>query len=181
MRLIFLKFTVLIGFLLFGVGGMSLPVSAQENNVAPEAFSHSGLKLPRFVSLGKRQTNVRAGPGQRYPVKWVMHRKSLPVEIVLEFENWRKIRDHEGQSGWVYHTLLSGKRTALIRGEADVPVRDRTCVDDGKSRVSAYFEPMVQVGVERCDGECCYVNTDSFSGWIKRKFLWGVYEHEKFD
>lgn len=180
MRLIFFKIAVLSLLLPVCISGGS-PASFAAEGAAPEAFSHSGLPLPRFVSLGKRETNVRAGPGQKYPVKWVVHRKSLPVEVMLEFENWRKIRDHEGQEGWVYHTLLSGRRTALIRGEASAPVRGRTCVDDGKSRILAYFEPMVQVSVKSCEGECCYVSTDSFSGWMKRKFLWGVYENEKFD
>src|SRR6476619_5929968 len=74
----------------------------------------SGLPLPRFASLRSDEVNVRTGPGSRYPVDWVFKRKAMPVEIVAEYENWRKIRDWQGASGWVYHSLLSGKRSFIV-------------------------------------------------------------------
>src|SRR5919204_606278 len=74
----------------------------------------SGLPLPRFASLRSDEVNVRTGPGTRYPVDWVFKRKGMPVEIVAEFENWRKIRDWQGASGWVHQSLLTGKRSFII-------------------------------------------------------------------
>src|SRR4026209_512491 len=70
----------------------------------------SGLPLPRFASLRSDEVNVRTGPGPRYPIDWVFKRKAMPVEIVAEYENWRKIRDWQGASGWVHQSLLSGQR-----------------------------------------------------------------------
>src|SRR5579864_875220 len=67
----------------------------------------SGLPIPRFASLRSDEVNVRTGPGTRYPVDWVFKRKGMPVEIVAEYENWRKIRDWQGASGWVHQSLLS--------------------------------------------------------------------------
>ncbi len=74
----------------------------------------SGLPLPRFVSLKSDRVNVRAGPGQSHRVAWVFSRAGLPVEIVAEFENWRRIRDSDGSEGWVFHSLLSGRRTGVV-------------------------------------------------------------------
>ena len=76
--------------------------------------SVSGLPVPRFVSLKSDRVNVRAGPNKDQEVRWVYTRAGMPVEITAEFENWRRIRDWEGAEGWVYHSLLSGKRTAVV-------------------------------------------------------------------
>src|ERR1700750_1210857 len=76
--------------------------------------SSSGLPLPRYVSLKSDHVNVRAGPTKDNDVAWVYTRSGLPVEITAEFENWRRVRDSEGAEGWVYHSLLSGRRTAVI-------------------------------------------------------------------
>ena len=74
----------------------------------------TGLPLPRFVSLKSGTVNVRRGPGQDYDLLFTFVRPGLPVEITQEFDTWRKIRDSEGDEGWVYHSLLSGERTALV-------------------------------------------------------------------
>ena len=78
----------------------------------------SGLPIPRFASLRSDEVNVRTGPGSRYPVDWVFKRKAMPVEIVAEYENWRKIRDWQGASGWVHQSLLTGKRSFIIASKA---------------------------------------------------------------
>src|SRR6476619_5402212 len=74
----------------------------------------SGLPMPRFVSLKPDRVNVRGGPTRDHDVTFVYTRAGLPVEITAESENWRRIRDWEGAEGWVYHSLLSGRRTALV-------------------------------------------------------------------
>lgn len=156
-------------------GGIS---HAEQNQI----FSNSGLKLPRFVSLAKNKTNVRAGPGQKYPVKWVINRKSLPVEVILEFDHWRKIKDQEGAEGWVFHSLLSGKRTAIILGVNTVSAYEEPFEGNYEiSRVSMYLEPTSVVEIVSCEGVWCAITTSGLSGWIKRKSLWGVYETENID
>src|ERR1041384_1682003 len=96
---------IVLGVTLALVGGAAL---AAENGTA------SGLPIPRFVSLKSDKVNVRAGPTKDHDVAWVYNRAALPVEVTAEFENWRRIRDWEGAEGWGYHSLLSGKRTALV-------------------------------------------------------------------
>ena len=74
----------------------------------------TNLPVPRYVSLKSDHVNVRAGPTKDNDVAWVYTRSGLPVEITAEFENWRRVRDSEGAEGWVYHSLLSGRRTAVV-------------------------------------------------------------------
>src|SRR3569832_793597 len=74
----------------------------------------SGLPIPRVGSLKSDRVNVRGGPNKDQDVRWVYTRAGMPVEVTAEFENWRRIRDWEGAEGWVYHSLLSGKRTAVV-------------------------------------------------------------------
>ena len=74
----------------------------------------SGLPIPRFVSLKAGRVNVRVGPGEDYKVSWVFTKPALPVEVIQEFDTWRRIRDSDGAVGWVFHSLLSGKRTAVV-------------------------------------------------------------------
>src|ERR687884_278752 len=76
--------------------------------------SKSGLPVPRFVSLKPDRVNVRGGPTRDHDVTFVYTRAGLPVEITAESDNWRRIRDWEGAEGWVYHSMLSGRRTAVV-------------------------------------------------------------------
>src|ERR1039457_7668026 len=92
------------------------------------ALPSSGLPLPRYVSLKSDHVNVRAGPTKDNDVAWIYTRSGLPVEITAEFENWRRVRDSEGAEGWVYHSLLSGRRTAVVTMKAKdelAPLYDR--------------------------------------------------------
>ena len=82
-----------------------------------QAGRSTGLPLPRFVSLAAERVNVRFGPGRQYPVSWMFARKGLPVEIIAEFDTWRKIRDYDGEEGWIHSSLLSSRRTIMVIGE----------------------------------------------------------------
>src|SRR5471030_1319587 len=76
--------------------------------------SATGLVLPRYASLKTDRVNLREGPSKEHATTWVFQRAGLPVEITAEFETWLKVRDSEGTEGWVLHSLLSGRRTALV-------------------------------------------------------------------
>lgn len=145
--------------------------------------AQSGLPLPRFVSLKSDRVNVRGGPAKDHEVTWVYTRSGLPVEITAEYENWRRIRDWEGAEGWVYHSLLSGRRTALIaaqpKAQTDlVPLHESA---DASSRVVARLEAGVLGSVKRCGGNWCRIVGDGFDGWIEQERLWGVYPNEKVE
>src|ERR1700716_2387538 len=87
--------------------------AAPDKSVAAQRKG-SGLPLPRFATLKSDEVNVRTGPGARYPIDWVFRGNGMPVEIAAEYENWPKIRDGQGASGWVYQGLLTGKRSFVI-------------------------------------------------------------------
>ena len=134
----------------------------------------SGLPIPRFASLRSDEVNVRTGPGTRYPVDWMFKRKAMPVEIVAEFENWRKIRDWQGASGWVHQSLLSGKRSFIIARKAAVVHKTPAA----SAEVVAKLEPEVVGEIRSCTGNWCRVRTSGVSGWIERTEMWGVYKSE---
>src|ERR1700741_30952 len=97
------------------LAGLLLGASVSTGYTAKDsALTTSGLPVPRYVSLKSDHVNVRAGPTKDNDVAWVYTRTGLPVEITAEFENWRRVRDSEGAEGWVYHSLLSGRRTAVV-------------------------------------------------------------------
>jgi SH3-like domain-containing protein len=155
----------------------------------------SGLPLPRFASLKSDHVNVRGGPNRDNDVAWVFTRSALPVEITEEFENWRRIRDRDGSEGWVYHTLLSGKRTAYVarsRIPAPAPSKSQQAAippdlvplhafADSASAVRAMLEPGVLGTVKRCNGQWCRLVGAGFDGWIEQGRLWGVYPNEKIE
>ena len=141
----------------------------------------SGLPLPRFVSLKSDNVNVRGGPGQDYDIVFTFVRAGLPVEIVQEFDTWRKIRDSEGSEGWVFHSLLSGKRTALIAPWEKNGQFAAHGSAEASAIVVAYLQPRVIADVEQCSGAWCRVKGEGFEGWIEQTRLWGVYPEEQFE
>lgn len=156
------------------------PQSATQVPLQP--LGASGLPVPRFVSLKSDKVNMHIGPAKTYEVKWLYQRAGLPVEIIAEFETWRRIRDAEGTEGWVYHSLLSGRRTGMVTTRAAndlVPLYEKP---DDKGAVTARLERGVIASVKRCSGEgWCYVTGRGFEGYVQQTRLWGVYPNEKVD
>lgn len=145
--------------------------------LAPAA---TGLPLPRYVSLHASEVNVRTGPGVRYPVDWVFHRRGLPVEILAEFDTWRKIRDAEGTEGWVHQSLLSGKRMLIVTGSAAEKMRILRRKPSVDARAVAEAEENVIGKLLACPkkSDWCQVRLKGFDGWMKRGTFWGVYPDE---
>ncbi len=149
--------------------------------LADEAWSQappagSGLPLPRFVSIRAEEVNMRTGPGVRYPVDWVYHRKSMPVEVVNEFGTWRKVRDVQGGQGWIHQSMLSSRRTVIVTGQTRT-IRKRA---DVKSPPLARVEPGAIGQLKQCpDGlGWCEVKIGGYTGWFRRVEFWGVYPKE---
>ena len=141
----------------------------------------SGLPIPRVVSLKAEKVNVRRGPSSDHPVAWVFQRKGLPVEIVAEFENWRRVRDSDGEEGWILQNMLAGKRTAEVapwKQGQNVPLLSGP---KGGSGVVAEVGSGVVAEVENCDGEWCELSAGGYDGYIEQTQLWGVYPGEKVD
>ena len=142
-----------------------------------EDESETGLALPRMVSLRSSLINARSGPGSRYPIEWVYKQKGAPVEIVAEFELWRKIKDWEGSESWVHKAMLSGRRFVRIinPGENNIYAKP-----EENARVIAKVEDGVVGEIEKCPTPkgMCLIKFDNVEGWMPRQNLFGVYKDE---
>ena len=141
----------------------------------------SALPVPRFVSLKADRVTVRGGPDKDHDVAWIYTRVGWPVEITAEFENWRRIRDRDGTEGWVYHALLSGKRTAVVQMKAKTDLASLYAKPDAQSAVTAQLQVGVLGAIKHCSGAWCQISGDGFDGWIPQNELWGVYPDEKVE
>jgi SH3-like domain-containing protein len=168
---------LLAAFFLAAVVWPTGPVMAAGEN----AGNVTGLPVPRFVSLKSERVNVRGGPNKDQDVRWVYTRVGMPVEITAEFENWRRVRDWEGAEGWVYHSLLSGRRTAMIMSrdkDEVVPLYENA---DVASAVVAKLQAGVVATLKSCTGTWCRITGKNFDGYIRQERLWGAYPNEKFE
>lgn len=143
--------------------------------------SETGLALPRMVSLRSNMINARSGPGARYPISWVYRQKYAPVEIVAEFELWRKIKDWKGSESWIHKSMLSGKRSAklITPGENNIYKEP-----DYKSKVIARAEEEVVGLIQKCpaNSEFCLIKFDNgIEGWVQKDNLFGIYAGEIID
>jgi SH3-like domain-containing protein len=140
----------------------------------------SGLPLPRFVSLKSGRVNSRIGPGVDYSVDWLYLKPGLPMEIVQEYDNWRRVRDADGAEGWVNQSLLSGRRTAIAapwqKGK-DTTI-SLLSDPDPKAGVVAIIEPGVIGNIRTCDGQWCEMAFGNYTGWISQSQVWGAYPGE---
>ena len=141
---------------------------------AASADGEASLPVPRFVSLHADRVNLRTGPGDRYPIEWVLTRKEMPVEITGQLEHWRRIRDWEGTSGWVHERMLTGKRAIIVKGGVRPVLRQ----PDPAAPVIAWAEPGVVGRLLECRGAWCKVETSEVTGWMRRGDVWGVYPEE---
>jgi len=157
-------------------GGVLAVLTMLAPLAAARAGEASGLPLPRFVSLRSDEVNVRSGPGQRYPIDWIYARKDLPVEVIAEFEAWRKIRDWQGTEGWLHQSMLSGRRMMVVIGGQ----RQLRGSDAEASDVLALVEPGVLGRLLQCprNRDYCRVEVGQIQGWLRRDEIWGVYKGE---
>ena len=158
--------------------------------VLAAAETPSGLPLPRFVTTRSTPINVRVGPGTKYDVSWIYKVAGTPVEIIQEFDVWRKIRDVDGSTGWVHQNMLSGNRAGYVIPESNtgrVALRTGAADDAG---ISAWLGTGFPVKISACESGWCAVTaidhppagrTATYSGYLPESDLWGVYRGESFD
>jgi SH3-like domain-containing protein len=135
----------------------------------------TGYKIPRFVSLKSDEVNLRIGSSTNYPIILKYVTKNMPVEITDEYERWRKIRDREGNEGWIYGDLLKGDRFAII-------------IKNNKSNIYVFSKPdgvpIGEIGklnivtIKVCLKKWCKIKFDRHKGWVNKKNLWGIYKNE---
>nr|WP_270934355.1 SH3 domain-containing protein [Roseomonas sp. MO-31] len=141
----------------------------------------SGLPLPRFASLRSDQVNMRVGPNTTFPIEWTFQRRDLPVQIIGEFQVWRRIRDVDGAEGWVHQSTLAGRRTVLVRPPANAPETTlRRRPEEGASAV-ARLRGGVIARIRECEAAStwCEVQVAGHRGYLRRAEVWGVGAEEE--
>jgi SH3-like domain-containing protein len=151
----------------------ALPAAFARGAVAADPLrrgSETGLALPRFASLKARVANLRRGPGLRYPIAWVYHRRGLPVLILREFGHWRQLRLPDGTRGWMHRGMLTRERRFVVTAAGAVL---RAAPHD-TARPVARLRPGVTGKLHRCDpGAWCAVTSRGYDGYVRRTQIWG--------
>lgn len=143
--------------------------------LAAEPGAQNRLPIPRFVSLKSDKVLMRVGPGTDYPIEWVYTKKGLPIEVIAEYDVWRKIRDPQGTEGWISQQRLTGRRM-IMTTQDQLPLLRRA---DAQSNVLAKIESGVVGRLLECDASYCRIEVSGFRGWVKRSGLWGIYPNEQ--
>lgn len=138
---------------------------------AQERQTPSGLPVPRYVTLKFDKVNARSGPGDDYPARWVYQVRGLPVQVVAETAEWRKVCDPEGGSAWVHRRTTDGRRQ-VIRMEA-TPVGLKARPDGGAPTV-AILQSRAMAPLDRCRDGWCRIKGDGRAGWAPQSAIWGV-------
>jgi SH3-like domain-containing protein len=132
--------------------------------------------VPHFASLRVSEVNLRSGPGTKYPIQYVYHHKGLPVEIIGQYDVWRKVRDWQGSEGWVHERMITPARTVIIKADTRTIYRDPA----RDSPALAKLEPGVVAQLLECRNAWCKIETEkqNIKGWLLRSEVWGVFPDE---
>ena len=123
-----------------------------------------------FLTLRNEKVNLRQGPSFDYPVKIFYKKKFLPVLVQEKSDNFRKIRDHENNSGWIHISQLSKKKAAIVIDDDLILFNSSTMY----SNPVAILKKGRLVRIKKCEVNWCKINTDKFKGWVKKESLWGL-------
>jgi SH3-like domain-containing protein len=137
--------------------------------------SHAVQKINEvnyFASLRSNETNVRAGPGQNYPIKFIYKLKGIPVQVISEYDNWNEIKDYEGQSGWVMQSLITKKRTLMIRTTKGFVNLQKK--NNEKSRIIFRLENNVIGDYLKCIERWCALEVSGKKGWVRDEEVFGA-------
>ena len=133
---------------------------------------------PYWASIASGEAMMRTGPAKTYPGIWLYKRRDLPVRVLKVFPNWRLIEDPDGAKGWMLVTLLSDRRTAIVKPGAARSLHERP---DAGSRVSFKVEPGVVGHLDRCGDGWCELTVGKQAGFVRFDDIWGINPGETID
>lgn len=152
------------------LAALALPASAVAAPRDPED-TPSGFPVPRYLSLKFDKVNARAGPGDDHQVLWVYRARGLPVQIIAETREWRRICDPEGGVAWVHRRVIEGKQTVMTLGPEPVALRRRPRAE---AQITAYVNPRSIASLDKCEKGWCRLSLEGVRGWTPETVLWGV-------
>jgi SH3-like domain-containing protein len=145
---------------------------------AAPALAQEDKKPPYWASIASGQAMTRNGPARTYPGKWLYQRRDLPVRVLQNYENWRLIQDPDGDKGWMFVTLLSDHRTAMIAKGDPRPIYAKP---ESGSPVRYRAEAGVVGQIDHCRAGWCRIHVGNREGYVSRTDLWGVDANEVID
>jgi SH3-like domain-containing protein len=156
----------------FGLAAVFALVStAAAGGKTEERQTPSGMPVPRYVSLKFDKVNARAGPGDDHKLLFVYRVRGLPLQVVAETSEWRRVCDPEGTLAWVHKRTTDGRRMTMNTGAQSVPLLKRP--KDG-FRAGAYLSSRALATLDHCDKGWCKVKAEHASGWVREGTLWGT-------
>ena len=147
-------------------------------NLYGKTGSVTGLEIPRFVSLKSNDVNVRVGPSINYPIKLKYVFQNLPLEIIDEFDVWRKSRDQEGNIGWVHKSLIKGDRYIITGSKINT---ETELFSRPSGQIVGVIKKNNIVKLKSCNLNWCKVSQGLVNGWVLKKNIWGIYEDEIYN
>jgi SH3-like domain-containing protein len=133
---------------------------------------------PYWASIASGEAMTRTGPGKNYPGVWLYKRRDLPVRVIKKYEHWRLIEDPDGARGWMLATLLSDRRTALVKQGTPRPIRAEP-TEGARPRYLA--QPGVVGRIGDCRNGWCRIEVGRREGYIRTADIWGVGANEVVD
>jgi SH3-like domain-containing protein len=143
---------------------------------AAERATPSGLPVPRYLSLKFDTVNARTGPGDDYKLVSVYHTRGLPMQVVAETSEWRRVCDPEGAMVWIHKRTTDGRRTVINLQPRPVALLRRP---KPTARVVAYLNSRAIAALSRCEDGYCKVKVAGFRGWARRGDLWGTLDAQQ--
>lgn len=130
-----------------------------------------------FSSLRASETNVRSGPGQNYPIKFIYKLKGIPVRVISEYDNWYEIEDYDGQTGWITQSLVTKKRTLMVYSKKpSIEMRRKPKID---SHLVFRLENFVIAEYLKCQEQFCAVKINGKKGWVEKNDVFGIDSERK--
>src|SRR5205814_1428417 len=127
------------------------------------------LVAAHFVNVKHTMTNIRCGPGLYYPVKLIILKRDIPLEVISNFEDWYEICDFEGNIGWIHRSLVNNRRYALIKADGYGYTKP------GKnSKKVLKIDRGVSIYIKKCKQDFCHASVKNLTFWIEKNQLWGI-------
>lgn len=150
---------------------LAITIAASLGLFASDAPAQTKRAVPYWASIGATQARMRTGPARTYPATWLYRRADLPVRVVQVYQQWRKVRDPDGAEGWMQANLLRDTRTAMVRGETPIAMREAPAPD---ARLQWRAAPGVVGRLSQCVNGWCRFDVKGQAGYVETAGLWGV-------
>lgn len=155
------------------LAGALAAVAAPAPGATAERPTPSGYPVPRYVTLKFGKVNARTGPGDDHRLQFVYRTKGLPLQVVAETSEWRRVCDPEGQVTWVHKRVTDGRRNVINMSARPAPLYRSP---KPEAQAAAFLNVRALAALVRCEKGWCKVKADGASGWVREGALWGTSE-----